>query len=84
MERFRHERIDISFSESSFRGGGGGVGPGGGGGEVRPLIRVQSVIVRMKRIQFCLERIDISYGESFFSQCSASHLSQGHIKKLLT
>ena len=22
MERFRHERIDISFSESSFRGGG--------------------------------------------------------------
>ena len=54
---------------------------GGGGGEVRPLIRVQSVIVRMKRIQFCLERIDISYGESFFSQCSASHLSQGHIKK---
>ena len=27
MERFRHERIDISFSESSFRGGGGGSSP---------------------------------------------------------
>ena len=60
MERlqFSHERIDISFGESSFRGWGGG--------EVRPLIKVQSVIARMKRIQFCLERIDISYGESFF------------------